>query len=145
MGRPFSPFGHSMKSTNTYIAIIDDDEGMRDSLGRVLRLIGFQALTFSSAELFLADPVREHFACLLVDMQLGGMSGIDLLKKLVAAGDHAPVIFITADDSEYTRSKAREIGCAGYFRKGESSEEIVETVKMIVSGRAPKNNFTKLG
>ena len=125
-----------MKSSNTYIAIIDDDESLRRSLGRVLRLMGFQALTFSSAELFLADPVREHFACLLVDIQLGGMSGIQLLETLAAQGDHAPVIFVTAHENEFLRAQANRAGCAGYFNKSNSSEDIIDAVKAIVAQRA---------
>jgi FixJ family two-component response regulator len=122
-----------MQSTNTYIAVIDDDESLRRSLGRVLRLMGFHALMFSSAELFLADPAREHFACLLVDIQLGGMSGIELLQKLAAQGDHTPMIFITAHENEHTRHQANQAGCAGYFNKSDSSDDIIEAIKVIVA------------
>jgi len=125
-----------VQTANTCIAVIDDDESLRRSLGRVLRLMGFQALTFSSAENFLADAARKHFACLLADIQLGGMSGIQLLEKLAAQGDHAPVIFITAHENEHTRSQASRAGCAGYFHKSDSSADIVDAVKRIVAQRA---------
>ena len=60
-----------------YVAVIDDDASLCRSLARLLQHAGFQAITFESGEQFLADPLRSHFGCLLVDIQLGGMSGIE--------------------------------------------------------------------
>ena len=81
-----------------YVAIVDDDENVGRSLGRLLRAVGMQPITYQSAEAFLADQRRPRFDCLLLDIHLGGMSGIELGQRLVAEGGHAPFIFITAHD-----------------------------------------------
>ncbi len=114
-----------------YIAVIDDDPSLCRSLARLLQHAGFQAITFESGEQFLADPLRAHFGCLLVDIQLGGMSGIEMHRRLVADGDRTPVIYITAFDDPRARTEALELGCAGFFRKTDAGTEILETVRKL--------------
>jgi len=77
----------------TYVAVVDDDEGVCRSFARLVRAAGMQAITYDSAEAFLADTKRPQFGCLVLDIQLGGMSGIELAKRLAAVGGHAPIIF----------------------------------------------------
>jgi FixJ family two-component response regulator len=112
-----------------YVAVIDADESLCRSLARVLQQAGYQAITFLSAEDFLADPLRGHFACLLVDMQLGGISGIEMHEELIARGDATPVIYITAFDDPQAKEQALRLGSAGYFRKMESSAAILDAVR----------------
>jgi FixJ family two-component response regulator len=112
-----------------YIAVIDDDDSLCRSLARVLQHAGYQPITYPSAEEFLGDPLREHFGCLLVDMQLGGMSGIELHRKLIAQGCRTPVVYITAFDDPRAKEEAESLGCAGFFRKMESSATIIEAVR----------------
>src|SRR5688572_32348559 len=95
---------------NFCVAIIDDDESFCRSSSRMLRAAGIQSVTYSCAEEFLADPVRWRFACLLVDIQLGRMSGLEMQRKLVAEGNRTPVIFITAHDDPAARAQARQAG-----------------------------------
>ena len=114
-----------------YIAVIDDDPSLCRSLARLLQHAGFQAITFESGEQFLADPLRAHFGCLLVDIQLGGMSGIEMHRRLVADGDRTPVIYITAFDDPRARTEALELGCAGFFRKTDAGTEILEIVRKL--------------
>jgi FixJ family two-component response regulator len=116
-------------SQRTYIAVIDDDDSLCRSLARVLQHAGYQPISFGSAEEFLDDPLREHFGCLLVDMQLGGMSGIELHRKLIEQGSRTPVIYITAFDDPRAKEEAISLGCAGFFRKMESSVTIIEAVR----------------
>ena len=73
-------------TTPIYVAVVDDDESVCRSLGRLLRAAGFQPITYTSAESFLADKNRPQFGCLVLDIQLGAMSGIELAQKLVAEG-----------------------------------------------------------
>jgi FixJ family two-component response regulator len=115
-----------------YVAVIDDDESVRRTMSRLLRAAGFQPITFGSAEEFLADPVRPHFTCLLVDVRLGGMSGIDMWRRLVAEGSRTPVIFITAHDEPAERAQAIQSGCAGFFRKTDAGARIIETIRSVV-------------
>jgi len=116
-----------------YVGVIDDDESLSRSLARLLRQAGYQAITYSSAEEFLADPLRAHFACLLVDVQLGGMTGIEMHGKLAAEGNRTPVVYITAFDNPVAREQAARLGCAGYFRKTDAGLDILETVRRVTS------------
>jgi len=117
---------------NIYVAIIDDDESLCRSMSRLLRAAGFHPIPFLSAEDFLVDPICDHFSCLLVDIQLGGMSGIELQQKLASEGGQAPIIFITAYDDPDARAQALTTGCAGFFRKTDPGAEIISAVRSAV-------------
>jgi len=116
-----------------YIAVIDDDESLCRSLARLLQQAGYQPITFDSAEAFLGDPLRTHFGCLLVDVQLGGMSGIEMFGKLREQGNLTPVVYITAFDDPRAREQAIAMGCAGYFRKTDAGLDILDTVKRLTA------------
>ena len=116
-----------------YVAVIDDDESLCRSLARLLQQAGFHPITYPSAEDFLGDPLRSHFGCLLVDVQLGGMSGIEMHAKLKSEGVSTPVIFITAYDDPRARAKAIEMGAAGYFRKTDAGLDILDTVRRVTT------------
>jgi len=121
--------------TNTepvYVAIVDDDEHVCRSLGRLLRAGGMQPITYSSAEAFLADQKRPRFDCLLLDIHLGGMSGIELGQRLGAEGGHAPFIFITAHDDAAIRAGAAAAGCAAFLRKTDSGADLLEAIRRVV-------------
>ena len=118
---------------NTYIAIVDDDEGMCRSLGRLLRAAGFQPITYPSAEAFLQDLKHPRFECLVLDVQLGGMSGIELHKQLAAAGSVTPVIFITAHDDPEARNQALTGGCAAFLRKTESGSDVIDAIRRSIA------------
>jgi FixJ family two-component response regulator len=111
----------------TPIAIVDDDASLCRSLARLLRLSGYEPCTFQSAEDFLAGERR--FACVLLDIQLGGMSGLEMQRAMTARGDATAVIFISAHDEPATRSEAMEGGCAAFFSKTEDGSRILEAIK----------------
>lgn len=92
-----------------------------------------QPITYSSAEDFRADTKRPRFDCLVLDIQLLGMSGLDLQKQLVAEGVTTPVLFITAHDDPRTHGEAITDGCAGYFRKADAGSELLDAIRHIVS------------
>ena len=102
-----------------YVAVVDDDESLCRSFSRLLRTAGFQPVTYASAEALLEDAKRPRFDCLVLDIQLEGMSGVELSRRLAAVKDTTPVIFITAHDEPEVRSQALATGCAGYFRKND--------------------------
>jgi FixJ family two-component response regulator len=120
---------------NTYVAIVDDDESVCRSLGRLLSVSGFLPVTFFSAEDFLDDRKRPHFDCLILDVQLDGISGIELARRLVAVNDHTPFIFITAYDDPAAQAEAIALGCAGYFRKHDAGNSIIQTIREAVCGK----------
>src|SRR5277367_6713456 len=95
-----------------YVGIVDDDESVCRSVGRLLRAVGIQPITYASAESFLADAKRPEFGCLVLDIRLGAMSGIELAQTLTAEGWRIPIIFITAHDDPEARAAAEAVGCA---------------------------------
>jgi FixJ family two-component response regulator len=113
----------------TYVAIVDDDESACRALSRLLRAEGFQAVSYLSAEAFLADTKRPLFDCLMLDIQLGGMSGIELHRRLQASGSSTPVIYVTAHDEPETRAQAEAAGCAAYFRKTASGRDVLQAIR----------------
>jgi len=123
----------SMISTQTiYIAVIDDDESLCRSMSRLLRAAHLHPITYPSAEEFLADTKRPKFDCLLLDIQLNGMSGLELSRRLSAVKDATPVIFITAHNDPEVRAQAEASDCAGYFRKTDSGADILAAIRSTV-------------
>lgn len=120
--------------TPIYVAVVDDDDSLCRSLGRLLRASGMQPITYGSAEAFLADTKQPRFDCLVFDVQLGGMSGIELAQRLVAGGGHVPFIFITAHDDAETRAAAQAVGCAAYFRKNDAGADVLEAIRRAAAG-----------
>jgi FixJ family two-component response regulator len=119
-------------TSHTYVAVVDDDQSVLRSFARLLRASGIQPVTYNSAEAFLADKKRPQFDCIVLDIQLGGMSGIELTKLLTQAGDfRTPVVYITAHDDLETRESAEATGCVAYFRKNESGADVLEAIRRI--------------
>jgi FixJ family two-component response regulator len=114
---------------NLYVAVIDDDEGQRRALSRLLRAAGMQPIAYASAEEFRADLRQPRFHCLVIDVQLPGMSGIELRDQLAAEGIATPVIFISAHDDPTAREQALAGNCLGYLRKSDSGSEILEAIR----------------
>jgi len=117
----------------TYVAVVDDDESVCRSFARLLRAAGMQAITYDSAESFLADRKHPQFSCLVLDIQLGGMSGIELARRLAAVGGRTPIIFITAHDDPDARSAAETLGCAAYFRKTDSGNDVLDSIRKVAA------------
>ena len=111
--------------------MIDDDVSLCRSLTRLLRVSGYQPSAFHSAEQFLGDAERPTFNCLVVDIELGGMSGLEMKRALNAAGDDTTVIFLTAHDEPATRTEATRAGCAGFISKSEDGTRLLETLRTI--------------
>ena len=120
-----------MSKTPIYVAVVDDDESVCRSFGRLLRAAGLQPITYESAESFLADTRHPQFGCLVLDIQLGAMSGIELARRLAADGGHTPVIFITAHDDPEARAEAEALGCRAYFRKTDSGSDVLAAIRRV--------------
>ena len=118
---------------NIYVAVVDDDESLCRSFSRLLRMAGFQPVTYASAEAFLEDTKRPRFDCLVLDIQLGGMSGLELSRRLKAVRDTTPFVFITAHDAPEMRAEALACGCAGYFSKTDPGALVLEVISKAVN------------
>jgi FixJ family two-component response regulator len=112
-----------------YVAVVDDDENFGRSLGRLLRAAGMQSITYTSGEAFLADTKHPRFDCLVLDVQLGGMSGIELGRRLETEGRYAPFIYITAHDDPEARAAAEAAGCAAFFRKTDPGADVLNAIR----------------
>lgn len=110
------------------IAIIDDDEAVRTATESLVRSLGFGASTFASAEEFLNSPRLDEAACLITDVQMPGMSGVDLQAHLVARGKSVPMIFITAFPEERIRRKVNAAGAIGFLSKPFDGGTMVECI-----------------
>ena len=107
------------------VGVIEDDAGSRAALGRLLQAGGFEPALFDSAEAFVASPQNRQWLCLIVDVQLTGMSGIDLQRQLRAAGCDVPVIIMTGNRADTVREHAEQAGCAAFLWKPFSGETIL--------------------
>lgn len=113
------------------VAIIDDDDSFCRSSARMLRAAGFQSATYRSAEEFLADPVHTRFNCLLVDINLGGMTGLEMQGALASEGTGTPIIFITAYDSPQVRTAAQRSGCLAFFSKTDEGALLLDALRRL--------------
>ena len=107
------------------ISIVDDDESIREATKGLVRSLGYQAATFSSAEEFLQSDSVDSTSCLIADVQMPGLSGIDLQRRLTARGNQTPTIFITAFPEERARGHVMKAGAVGYLGKPFSEESLV--------------------
>lgn len=123
-----------MKSTPlVYIAVVDDDESFCNSLGRLLRAAHYQPIAYASGEAFLADSKRPRFDCLLLDIGLTGMSGLELARRLAAVGSTTPVIYVTAHDDGESRNAAQAAGCAAFISKLEPSDVLLRAISQVLA------------
>ena len=99
------------------ISIIDDDASVRVATNRLVRSLGYVAHTFASAEEFLASSRVNDTSCMIADVQMPGMSGIELQSHLLAQGRRLPIIFITAFPEESARTKALNAGAVCFLTK----------------------------
>jgi len=118
---------------NNYVGVVDDDESLRRSVARLLRAAGMQSITYASAEEFRADVTQPRFDCLVLDVQLPGISGIELRNELAAEGIATPVLFVTAHDDPRAREEAMAGQCIGYFRKTDAGSELLNAIRRVVS------------
>jgi FixJ family two-component response regulator len=110
------------------VAIVEDDPSVRKSLKRLLNAYGFTTEGYASAEAFLDAGAERRTACLVLDIHLEGMSGIELRQQLTASGSTLPVIFMTAVDEKIIEQDALQAGCVAYLRKPFPAELLVGAV-----------------
>jgi FixJ family two-component response regulator len=113
------------------VAVVDDDPSLLEGLRRLLSAHGFRVQTFASAESFLDDIASCEADCLILDVHLGGISGIDLQRQLVSSGRKLPVIFMTAVDNDATYQKAIDVGYIAYLRKPFLAKLLIDAINMV--------------
>ena len=119
------------------VAVVDDDESVRASVGSLVRAIGRTALTFASAEAFLSSAEAEATGCLIADIQMPGMSGIELQETLTTNGRRVPIIFITAYPEDRIRQQVLEAGALCLLSKPWDSNALVNFIESALSPPGP--------
>jgi FixJ family two-component response regulator len=112
------------------IAIVDDDDLMRSALQGLLKAVGLSAHAFVSAEEFLSSGQQHHTGCLIADIRMPGMSGLELQAKLNAENCRIPTIFITAHGDEKLRLQALRAGAVEFLAKPFDDEALLESVRV---------------
>jgi FixJ family two-component response regulator len=111
------------------IGIVDDDESVREALDALVRSLGYETLTFVNAEEFLRSPGIADIGCLIADLQMPGLNGIELRCRLVTLGKPIPTILITAHPDERTRRLAFGAGIVCYLAKPFNDDELIECLQ----------------
>ena len=115
------------------VVVVDDDASLLKSVERLLALHSIPSRTFPSAEAFLESDSAQTATCLLVDIHLGGISGIELQRRLAASGSKRPVIFMTASDDEAIRDEALDVGCVAYLQKPFARQDLLNAISRAVA------------
>ncbi len=112
------------------VALIDDDEMMREAVASLLISAAYRTEHYGSAEAFLAQAAKSEAACLIIDMQMGGMSGIELAQRLAKLNFGFPIIFLTASNDPRLHNQALELGCIAYLLKPAGPDQLLDAVAL---------------
>src|SRR6267154_4036549 len=121
-------------SEDLFVSIVDDDVSVRRSTRRLLRCSGFRAEAFASAEEFLDSKSRAETACLILDLRMPGMNGLELQRRLSQNGHRIPIIFLSAQASEEDERSALRAGAVRFLRKPISKEALLNAIRDAVEG-----------
>ena len=116
------------------ISIIDDDLMVRESTADLIISLGYQALTFDSGEQFLASGCLKDTACIITDLHMPGLNGLDLQNRLLAEGHRTPIIFITAYPKEAARSRALTAGAVAFLSKPFEESALISSLETALEG-----------
>jgi two-component system, LuxR family, response regulator FixJ len=115
------------------VCIVDDDASLRRSLGNLLASVGFRVKTFPSAEAFLESVDPGNTGCVVLDLRMAGMNGLELLTHLATTGSRIPVIILTAHSDGETRQRALQAGAVAFLEKPVRSAVLLDAVRRAVS------------
>ena len=118
------------------IAIVDDDESFRRATISFIRSLGYSAAAFPSADAFLSSNAVENTDCLISDIQMPGMSGIELQSHLIAQGHRVPIIFVTAFPEMEARDNALRAGAVGFLGKPFGDENLISCLNKALATRS---------
>jgi FixJ family two-component response regulator len=108
------------------ISIVDDDPSIREAMLGLVRSLGFEAVTFPSAEDFLQSEQIDGTTCLITDLQMPGLSGVELQSQLISRGSSVPIIFVTASPERGIEAQVRSAGAVGFLNKPFDDRTLIE-------------------
>jgi FixJ family two-component response regulator len=127
-------------SDERIIGVVEDDESVRMAVGSLLRSLGFKVEMFGSAEDLLGSPRLDDIACLIVDVRLPAMSGLDLQRQLLAAKRELPMTFISAHDDPVAQRQALAAGALAFLRKPFSDKALIDAIRAGLSQGGHRSN-----
>ena len=130
--------GRSVLSTVSIISVVDDDASVRAATSKFLRSHGYTVQAYSSAEHFLQSDRLNDTSCVIADLQMPGMSGLELLTTMRAQGHGAPFIFITAFPDETTRARALQAGATCFLSKPFAGPNLISCLCVALDQRRPQ-------
>jgi FixJ family two-component response regulator len=119
-----------MMSDKFIVMIVDDDESVRRAARRLIKSFGFAVETFASAEDFLTSDRLPQTACLVLDVQMPGLNGLELQSRLISGGHQVPIVFITAFSDESARDQALKAGALGYLVKPFEETDLLNAINL---------------
>jgi FixJ family two-component response regulator len=123
----------AVEMTRGLISVVDDDESIRRTTTFLIESFGFRAAAFESAETFLKSGQLHDTSCLIVDVQMPGMDGLELQSALATAGYDIPIVFITAYENKVSRQQAVQAGAVAFLAKPFGDEQLLQTVRLALS------------
>src|SRR5258708_14285844 len=121
-----------MTGNQIIVMIVDDDDSIRKAVRRLIKSYGFAVETFASAEEFLGSDRLAKTSCLILDIHMPGMNGLELQKRLMASGSAVPIIFITSFTDDRARAQAMNTGPAGYLANPFSDHALLNCIHSLL-------------
>jgi FixJ family two-component response regulator len=123
------------------VSLVEDDQFFRESMRRLMRSLGYTVEAFSSAADFLASPRVAETACLIADVHMPAMTGVELHRRLIEAGHAIPTILVTAYPNDADRGRALDDGVVCYLRKPVDEQHLIRCLRAaLTSGDSPEEN-----
>src|ERR1043166_7028298 len=117
------------------ISIVDDDPSVRQAVSGLVRSLGFDAVTFPSAEDFLQSEQIDETTCLITDVQMPGLTGVELQSHLISRGSTVPIIFVTASPERRIEAQVRSAGAVGFLNKPFDDKTLIECLNQTLGCR----------
>ncbi len=144
LGRPHDGFERTARGGMTkklLVSVVEDDRFFRESMGRLMRSLGYTVEAFPSAADFLASPRVSETACLIADVHMPAMTGVELHKHLIDAGHAVPTILVTAYPNDIDRVRALNDGVVCYLRKPIDEQHLIRCLRAALTpGEPPEGN-----
>jgi FixJ family two-component response regulator len=139
-GRPDGGFAGTARGgvmKTQWVSVVEDDQFFRDSMGRLMRSLGYSVEAFPSAADFLASPRLAETACLIADVHMPAMTGIELYRRLIDTGRVVPTILVTAYPNDVDRDRALSDGVVCYLRKPVDEKQLIKCLRVALTSGEP--------
>jgi FixJ family two-component response regulator len=123
----------------SFVCIVDDDASVRSGLGNLLKAVGYTAVTFASGEEFLASPVFDDASCVLLDLRMQGMQGLDVQRRLNDERKHVPIVFMSAHGDDETVRRAMLHGAVGFLHKPSVEDVLLDSILLAIGRKGEVN------